>query len=73
MVFELKDVLLILFFCGNLGWLVLTFVIKSFGKQIGGLNNHLSELSNTITKLNTCIDSIDKRIVRLENWKDEVK
>lgn len=71
MTFELKDVLMILFFCGNLGWLVLTFIIKGFRGQVKELNNHLSDLTTAITKLDTCIKGIDDRIIRLEDWKDE--
>ncbi len=73
MQFDLKDVLMILFFCGNLGWVVLTFLVKSFRKQVSELNNHLGDLTNAVTKLNTCMEGIDTRIVRLENWKDEQK
>jgi len=73
MIFDLKDVLMILFFCGNLGWVVLTFVVGGFRKQVKELNNHLSELTTAITKLDTCVNNINDRIVRLENWKDEVK
>ena len=78
--FSLMEVLLIVSGSANLAWIIIVFLIKSFRKQVAGLANHLGELrkdlnvlTNAITKLNTCMENIDKRTTRLEEWKNGQK